>query len=89
MKTHIVFDTDDRTGMESTVKIIDHLAEKYLGRHPKRYDKSFGKIAFIKTLRTFARQIQKEFDLDEDNYGFNRLKYTKEFADKVFNDEVI
>ena len=31
MKTVIVFDTDDRGGMKNTVKIIDHLAQEYLG----------------------------------------------------------
>ena len=34
MKTHIVFDTEDREGMAATVKIIDHLAEQYMGRRP-------------------------------------------------------
>jgi len=87
MKTHIVFDTEDREGMAATVKIIDHLAEKYMGRHSSRYDRSFGKIAFIKTLRAFAKQIQKDFDLEKGS--FEKLTYAKEFADKVFNDEVI
>jgi len=87
MKTHIVFDTEDREGMAATVKIIDHLAEKYMGRHSSRYDRSFGKIAFIKTLRAFAKQIQKDFDLEKGN--FEKLSYAKEFADKVFNDEII
>jgi len=87
MKTHIVFDTEDREGMGATIKIIDHLAEKYMGRHSSRYDRSFGKIAFIKTLRAFAKQIQKDFDLEKGN--FEKLSYAKEFADKVFNDEII
>ena len=87
MKTHIVFDTEDREGMAATVKIIDHLAEKYMGRHSSRYDRSFGKIAFIKTLRAFAKQIQKDFDLEKGN--FEKLSYAKEFADKVFSDEII
>jgi Flp pilus assembly CpaE family ATPase len=87
MKTHIVFDTEDREGMAATVKIIDHLAEQYMGRRSSRYDRSFGKIAFIKTLRAFAKQIQKEFDLEKGS--FEKLAYAKEFADKVFNDEII
>ncbi len=88
MKTHIVFDTDDRSGMESTVQIIDHLAEKYLARPTKRYDKSFGKIKFIKTLRSFAKQIQKDFNLDEETYNFQRLKYAKDFTDTIWNDGI-
>jgi hypothetical protein len=87
MKTHIVFDTEDQEGMAATIKIIDHLAEQYMGRRSKRYDRSFGKITFIKTLRSFAKQIQKDFDLEERT--FEKLAYTKEFADKVFNDENI
>ena len=87
MKTHIVFDTEDREGMAATVKIIDYLAEQYMGRRSGRYDRSFGKIAFIKTLRSFAKQIQKDFDVEKGN--FEKLSYAKEFADKVFNDEII
>ena len=87
MKTHIVFDTEDQEGMAATVKIIDHLAEQYMGRRSSRYDRSFGKIAFIKTLRAFAKQIQKDFDLEKGD--FEKLSYAKEFADKVFNDEII
>ena len=87
MKMHIVFETEDQDGMAATIKIIDHLAEQYMGRRSSRYDRSFGKIAFIKTLRAFAKQIQKEFDLEKGN--FEKLAYAKEFADKVFNDEII
>ena len=87
MKTHIVFDTEDREGMAATIKIIDHLAEKYMGRHSTRYDRTFGKIAFIKILRAFAKQIQKDFDIEKSS--FEKLTYAKEFADKVFSDEIV
>ncbi len=87
MKTHIVFDTEDREGMAATIKIVDHLAEKYMGRPSSRYDRSFGKIAFIKILRAFAKQIQKDFNLDKGT--FEKLGYAKGFADKVFNDEIV
>jgi len=87
MKMHVVFDTEDREGMAATIKIVDHLAEQYMGRHSARYDRTFGKISFIKTLRAFAKQIQKDFELDKS--GFEKLSYAKEFADKVFNDEII
>ena len=87
MKTHIVFDTEDREGMAATIKIVDHLAEQYMGHRSKRYDRTFGKISFIKTLRAFAKQIQKDFDLERGS--FEKLTYAKEFADKVFNDEII
>ena len=87
MKTHIVFDTEDREGMAATIKIIDHLAEQYMGRHSKRYDRTFGKISFIKTLRAFAKQIQKDFELEGGT--FDKLAYAKNFADQVFGDEII
>ncbi len=87
MKMHIVFDTEDREGMAATIKIIDHLAETYMGRHSSRYDRTFGKISFIKMLRAFAQQIQKDFDLEKGT--FEKLAYAKTFADKVFSDEVI
>ena len=87
MKTHIVFDTDDPEGMAATIKIVDYLAEKYMGRRTARYDRTFGKIAFIKTLRSFAKQIQKDFELQ--GRTFDKLTYAKEFADKVFNDEIL
>jgi hypothetical protein len=87
MKTHIVFDTEDQEGMAATVKIIDYLAEQYMGRRSNRYDRSFGKITFIKTLRSFAKQIQKDFELE--GRTFDKLAYAKDFADKVFNDEII
>ena len=87
MKTHIVFDTEDREGMAATIKIIDHLAEQYMGRHSSRYDRTFGKISFIKTLRAFAKQIQKDFELEGGT--FDKLAYAKNFADQVFGDEII
>ena len=87
MKMHIVFDTEDQEGMASTVKIIDHLAERYMGRRSGRYDRSFGKITFIKTLRSFAKQIQKDFELEGGT--FDKLAYAKNFADQVFGDEII
>ena len=87
MKTHIVFDTNDPDGMAATIKIVDYLAEKYMNRRSGRYDRTFGKISFIKTLRSFAKQIQKDFELEGDT--FDKLGYAKEFADKVFSDEII
>ena len=87
MKTHIVFDTNDQDGMAATIKIVDYLAEKYMGRRTARYDRTFGKIAFIKTLRSFAQQIQKDFELE--HAPFDKLAYAKNFADQVFSDEII
>tara|TARA_R110002020_G_scaffold438228_2_gene648670 strand:+ start:471 stop:734 length:264 start_codon:yes stop_codon:yes gene_type:complete len=87
MKTHIVFDTEDPEGMAATIKIVDHLAEKYMGRRSRAADRTFGRISFIKILRSFAMEIQKDFELQE--HPFDKLRYAKKFADKVFSDEIV
>ena len=81
MKMVIVFDTDDRQGMTNTVHIVDKLAADYLNKNVSaNYDRSFGKIEFIKMLRSFAQQIKLDFN-DEDVAG---LKYSKDVTDKIW-----
>jgi hypothetical protein len=87
MKTVIVFDTDDREGMENTVTIVDHLSKQYLGKRSMKHDRSFGKIRFIKLLRSFANEAKADLDRDAETH-FGALSYTKKFADKVWNDEI-
>ena len=83
MKTVIVFDTEDRKGMENTVEIIDHLSKKYLGRAARYHERTFGKIEFIKALRRFAMDAKDAGEVDPGS-----LRFAKRFADKVWNDEV-
>ena len=80
MKTVIVFDTTDDKGMRSTIQIVEHLAETYLNRGISNHDVSFGKIEFIKTLRTFMREAQ---ELEDPSNGTS-LRFAKGFADKVW-----
>ena len=64
MKTVIVIDTDDTTGMESTRRIVDHLMKTY---HKIPYDSSdpFGsKIRTIKTMRSYVRWCKEHYPED-------------------------
>ena len=87
MKTVIVFDTEDREGMENTVTIVDHLSQRYLGKPSMKHDRSFGKIRFIKLLRSFAKEVREDLARNAETH-FGALTYTKKFADKVWNDEI-
>jgi hypothetical protein len=80
MKTVIVFDTEDPKGMASTVQIVEHLAERYMNQPISTYDESFGKIEFIKTLRTFMKEAE---ELENPSDG-GSLRFAKQFADKVW-----
>ena len=81
MKTVLVFDTDDDKGMRATIQIVEHLAEQYLpSRRSSRSDVSFGKIEFIKTLRTFMKEAE---ELEDPTEG-SSLRFSKRFADKVW-----
>jgi len=87
MKTVIVFDTEDKEGMNNTVEIIDHLSKKYLGRSARHHERAFGKIRFIKLLRYYANEVKADLEHDAET-KFGSLAYTKKFADKVWNDEI-
>ena len=82
MKMVIVFDTDDRQGMTNTLRIVDQLGADYLGRTTNlRNKRTFGKIEFIKMLRSFAQQVK--FELHDEDVG--GLKYSKDMADKIWH----
>ena len=81
MKTVIVFDTDELEGMKNTAEIVDHLSEKYLGRPARHHNRTFGKIEFIKTLRRFAKDAKDAGEVEPGS-----LRYTKRFADKIWDD---
>jgi len=85
MKMVIVFDTDDREGMKNTIKIVDQLAIDYLGRGLREtHKRNFGKIEFIKMLRSFAAEVSlatSDDSTDEDGTG---LRFAKVFSEKVW-----
>jgi hypothetical protein len=85
MKMVIVFDTEDPSGMENTIKIVDHLAAQYTGRSLKQANRrAFGKIEFIKALRNFAYSAAKEEELDGTGYS---LRFAKRFAEEIWRDK--
>jgi hypothetical protein len=85
MKMVIVFDTDDKEGMENTIKMVDHLAAQYTTQSLKQANKrAFGKIEFIKYLRNFANAAAKEEEFD--GTGFS-LRFAKRFAEEIWKDK--
>ena len=85
MKMVIVFDTEDRNGMENTIKMVEHLAAVYMGQSLHRANKrAFGKIEFIKVLRNFANAAVKEESADGTGYS---LRFAKRFAEEIWRDK--
>ena len=86
MKMVIVFDTEDDQGMKNTLKIVDQLARDYFGRGlDDSYKRNFGKIEFIKMLRSFAAEVSlatSDDSTDEDGTG---LRFAKVFSEKVWD----
>ena len=83
MKMVIVFDTDDRNGMINTIKIVDNLAYEYMGRGVQEaHNRTFGKIEFIKMLRTFAKKVKAEEATGGDGGG---LRFAKVFSEEVWD----
>ncbi len=83
MKLTIVVDTDDTNGVKDSHKIVSHFYRKIAGNTQTHgREVKFGKIAFIKMLREFAR-IAKEAEIEgTDSAG---LRFTKSFADAQFD----
>jgi len=83
MKMVIVFDTEDKAGMENTIKMVDHLAAEYIGRGLKTHHKrDFGKIEFIKVLRNFAQKVKAEAAIGGDG---GSLRFAKEYSEEVWD----
>lgn len=85
MKMVIVFDTEDDQGMKNTLKIVDQLARDYFGRGmDDSYKRNFGKIEFIKMLRTFAQKVKIEVEDDDVTRDGSSLRFSKDFAEEVW-----
>ena len=83
MKMVIVFDTEDKDGMENTIKMVDHLATEYLGRGLKTHHKrAFGKIEFIKVLRNFAKKVKAE---EATGGQGDSLRFAKQYSEEVWD----
>jgi len=83
MKMVLVFDTDDRDGCKSSLKIMKQLSKDYNfdGIMGSMDDPRFGKIEFIKMLRDFQAFAEMQESKGEDPTA---LRSFKEFADYVF-----
>ena len=85
MKMVLVFDTDDRAGMRSCLKIFKRLAEDngMLSSMANMNDPKFGKIEFIKVLKDF--DVFSNLPDTQRSDGRVRLRTLKDFADHVFD----
>ena len=83
MKLTLVIDTDDIDGITDTFKIAGHFYKKYGPPGSYGHQLSYGKIKHIKMLRAFARKAIEAHEAGEDPAG---LKFTKQYADKLFRD---
>ena len=85
MKMVLVFDTDDRAGMRSCLKIFKRLAEDngMLSSMANMNDPKFGKIEFIKMLKDF--DVFSNLPDTQRSDGRVRLRTLKDFADHVFD----
>ena len=90
MKMVLVFDTDDREGCKSSLKIMKQLAQDYNfeGIMANYDDPKFGKIEFIKMLKDFDAysQLPETERITGDRPGI-RLRALKHFADHVWDEK--
>ena len=86
MKMVLVFDTDDRDGCKSSLKIMKQLARDYNfeGIMSNLDDPRFGKIEFIKMIKDFDA-FGRLPDIERNSDGGNiTLHSLKEFTDQVW-----
>ena len=89
MKMVLVFDTDDKDGMRTSMKMMQTILRDYAGQGYEN-DPRFGKIEFIKMLKDFDAFSQfptTERNPEDAEYaaGLIRLRYLKAFADGVWS----
>ena len=89
MKMTIVIDSDDINGIEDAYKMVRIMYTKYVGVPRGAGNCSFGKIEFIKLLRKLGRIAVENYQNDEDFdlEAIKSLKFTKQYADKVWRDK--
>ena len=82
----LVFDTDDRAGMRSSLKIMKQLADDngFSEVMSNIDDPRFGKIEFITMLKDFDYYTRKKGSRVATGEGWT-LKTLKNFADDVYN----
>ena len=89
MKMVLVFDTDDRDGCKSSLKIMKQLAQDYNfeGIMSNHDDPKFGKIEFIKMIKDFDAFCQLPNTERNSDGGNLQLRALKEFADHVWDEK--
>ena len=80
MKMVLVFDTDDASGMRSSMKIMQTILREYSTQY-NDIDPKFGKIEFIKMLRDLHAYNEIQGDRGQD---ITSLRHFKRFTDEVW-----
>ena len=84
MKLTIVVDTDDANGIQDSLKIVSHFANKHLYRGSAPFGVKYEKIAFIKMLRHYGKEVTKALENGEDQHS---LRFAKFYADERFDEQ--
>ena len=87
MKMTLVVDTDDIKGIEAAHQMISTMCRQYDARTSGHYtEKRFGKIAFIKALRSYMKQQMDAVEAEEIEFkDMAGLRGAKQFADAIYN----
>lgn len=87
MKMTLVVDTEDIKGIEAAHKMISTMCRQYDARTSGHYaEKRFGKIAFIKALRSYMKQQMDAVETEDVKFeSMNSLRGAKHFADKIWD----
>ena len=87
MKMTLVVDSEDIQGLEAAHKMISTMCRQYDVRASSlSAEKRFGKIAFIKALRSYMKQQQDAVESEEIKFkDMRNLRGAKQFADAIYN----
>ena len=77
----LVFDTDDKDGMRTSMKMMKTILRDYATQWDEN-DPKFGKIEFIKMLRDLHAYNEIKADRGQD---ITSLRHLKHFADEVWS----
>ena len=81
MKMVLVFDTDDKDGMQTSMKMMKTILRDYSTQWDE-HDPKFGKIEFIKMLRDLDAYNEIQKDRGHDTTS---LRHFKRFTDEVWS----
>lgn len=84
MKLTIVVDTDDPNGIRDSLKIVSHFANKHRLGNTEPFNVKYGKIAFVKMLRHYGKEVTKALKDGEDPHS---LRFAKFYADERFDEQ--